>query len=78
MFSKYERQKDKRPYNERHSVYTGPQYINPPERIKPTKYVKFQEGGGMPSYEDIPEGGIPPPAAAPAPAPAAAEAGEEE
>ena len=72
MFSKYERQKDKRPYKEKQKLYTGPQYLHPPDRIKPSKVVKWQESG-MPAYEDLPEGGAPPPAAAPA-----AEAGEEE
>jgi len=62
MFSKYERQKDKRNYKDRHNLYTGPQYLSPPKRIKPSKCVKFQESG-MPTYEDIPEGGAPPPAA---------------
>jgi hypothetical protein len=58
MFSKYERQKDKRTYPERKTVYTGPQYILPPEKIKPTKIVKWGEQG-LPVYEDIPgaEGG---------------------
>jgi len=70
MFSKYERQKDKRPYKDRQHIYTGPQYIHPPERIKPTKCVKWTESG-LPGYEDLPEGGAPPPAAA-------AEAGGEE
>ena len=63
MFSKYERQKDKRSYKERHHVYTGPQYIQPPERIKPSKVLRWNEAG-MPTYEDMPEGEAPPPAAA--------------
>jgi len=70
MFSKYERQKDKRNYKERQTLYTGPQYVQPPERIKPSKVVRWNEGG-MPTYEDAPEGGGAPPAAA-------AEAGGEE
>jgi len=70
MYSKYERQKDKRNYKERHTTFIGPQYIQPPERIKPSKCVKWNESG-LPAYEDIPEGGAPPPAAA-------AEAGGEE
>jgi len=63
MFSKYERQKDKRAYKDRKHLYTGPQYADPVPRIQPSKCVRFNEGG-MPSYEDIPEGGAPPPAAA--------------
>ena len=70
MFSKYERQKDKRSYKDRKTLYVGPCYVKPPDRIKPSKSVKWNEAG-MPTYEDLPEGGAPPPAAA-------AEAGEEE
>jgi troponin T len=65
MFSKYERQKDKRNYSERKTVHTGPQYILPPERIPPTKYIKWGEDG-MPQYHELPAGGHPPPAAEPA------------
>lgn len=53
MFSKYERQKDKRDYSERKTLYVGPQYIAPPDRIKPTKILKWNESG-MPVYEEIP------------------------
>lgn len=70
MFSKYERQKDKRNYKDRKTMYTGPCYVQPPDRIKPNKAIKWNESG-MPTYEDLPEGGAPPPAAA-------AEAGGEE
>lgn len=52
MFSKYERQKDKRDYGERKTLYVGPQYIAPPDRIKPEKIVKWGEDG-MPRYEEI-------------------------
>ena len=52
MYSKYERQKDKRTYPERQVVYTGPQYILPADRIKPSKIVKWGEGG-LPVYEEI-------------------------
>jgi len=72
MFSKYERQKDKRNYKERKTIYVGAQYATPTERIKPSRMVKWNESG-MPNYEDLPEGGAPPPAAEPA-----AEAGGEE
>lgn len=53
MFSKYERQKDKRDYNERKTCYVGPSYVPPPERIKPTKIVKWS-AEGLPQYEEIP------------------------
>jgi hypothetical protein len=52
MYSKYERQKDKRTYPERKTVFIGPQYILPPEKIKPTRIVKWAEGG-LPVYEEI-------------------------
>jgi troponin T len=62
MYSKYERQKDKRSYDERLTLYTGPQYVYPPERIKPTKILRWNEEG-LPIYAE--------PGAADAPAPAA-------
>ena len=49
MYSKYERQKDKRSYDERLTLYTGPQFIYPPERIKPTKIIRWSEEG-LPIY----------------------------
>jgi troponin T len=55
MYSKYERQKDKRPYVERKDLYTGPQFGGPPDRIKPKKIVKWSEEG-LPQYEELPEG----------------------
>jgi len=54
MFSKYERQKDKRSYDERLSLFTGPQYLSPPERIKPSKILRWNEEG-MPIYVDAVE-----------------------
>lgn len=56
MYSKYERQKDKRSYDERFQLYTGPQYLYPAERIKPKKIIRWNEEG-MPIYTDLPEGG---------------------
>jgi len=50
MFSKYERQKDKRTYDDRKVLYTGPQFGSPPERIKPQKVVRWNEEG-LPIYE---------------------------
>jgi len=52
MYSKYERQKDKRPYGERKDLYTGPMWGCPPERIKPKKIVKWNEEG-LPLYETV-------------------------
>jgi len=49
MFSKYERQKDKRTYDDRKTLYTGPQFGCPPERIKPLKIVGWTEEG-LPCY----------------------------
>lgn len=55
MYSKYERQKDKRPYRERKELYTGPMFGVPPDRIKPKKSVKWSEEG-LPLYEELGEG----------------------
>jgi len=50
MFSKYERQKDKRTYDDRKVLYTGPMYGSPADRIKPNKVVRWTEEG-LPIYE---------------------------
>jgi len=52
MYSKYERQKDKRSYDERLQLYTGPQYLYPAERIKPQKILRWNEEG-MPIYGEL-------------------------
>jgi len=52
MYSKYERQKDKRPYTERKVIYTGPQWGSPADRIKPQKIVKWSDDG-LPLYEEL-------------------------
>ena len=52
MYSKYERQKDKRGYVDRKVIYTGPQFILPPERIKPNKIVRWSEDG-LPQYVEV-------------------------
>jgi hypothetical protein len=59
MYSKYERQKDKRDYVERKQYYAGPQFIPPPERIKPSKIVKWSEEG-LPQYIELGQEGAPP------------------
>lgn len=51
MYSKYERQKDKRPYQERKVLYSGPMWGLPPDRIKPNKIVRWNEEG-LPIYEE--------------------------
>jgi len=53
MFSKYERQKDKRTYDDRKVLYTGPQFGCPAERIKPQKIVAWNEEG-LPTYQEGP------------------------
>lgn len=55
MYSKYERQKDKRSYDDRLNLYTGPQFVYPPERIKPKKVVAWNEEG-IPIYSTGDEG----------------------
>lgn len=67
MYSKYERQKDKRSYDERLTLYTGPQYLYPAERIKPKKAVRWSEEG-LPQYSDSAEDAAAPAQAADEPA----------
>ena len=55
MFSKYERQKDKRNYGERKTYWSGPQFKFPAAKIPPTKGVKWGESG-LPQYFEL-EGG---------------------
>ena len=45
MYSKYERQKDLRHYGVRRTVFSGPQFIAAPERVKPTRTVEWNEAG---------------------------------
>lgn len=61
MFSKYERQKDKRTYKEMHGIFLGPQFISPPDRIVPKKSVDWDEER-MPVYSG--SGSAAPPAEA--------------
>jgi len=58
MFSKYERQKDKRTYVDRKVLYTGPMFGGPADRIKPQKIVKWNEEG-LPLYEEMGAGAAP-------------------
>jgi len=41
MYSKYERQKDKRSYDDRMHLFTGPQFVSPPDRIRPQVLARF-------------------------------------
>jgi hypothetical protein len=52
MFSKYERQKDKRSYAERHKVHSGPQFLRAASRIEPARIVKWGDDG-LPRYEEL-------------------------
>jgi len=56
MYSKYERQTDKRQYKEKKVVYGGPTWAIPTEKIRPTKIVKWNEEG-LPTYEESKDGG---------------------
>lgn len=53
MFSKFERQQDKRDYSTRHTVFHGPTWIMPAEKVQPCRRVLWDENTGLPSYEDI-------------------------
>jgi len=61
MYSKYERQKDKRGYGDRHTVFEGPTWKFPAERIRPSKKLLWGEDG-LPIYEELEGGMAPPPA----------------
>ncbi|KAI0235192.1 Troponin T, partial [Lamellibrachia satsuma] len=50
MFSQFERQKDNRTYVDRRDIFIGPTYVLPPNRINPTKILKWSEDG-LPIYE---------------------------
>jgi len=67
MYSKFERQQDKRVYAEKKTVFKGPSYAFPAERIAAARSIVWNEEG-LPSY--VPLGSAPP-------APAAEEAAEE-
>lgn len=78
MYSKYERQKDKRSYNERHGMFVGPMFREPVPRVNPKRNIKWDDLTATMYYD---ESGAPPPEPEPAaqepePEPAAAE-GEE-
>jgi len=54
LYSRFERQPDKRAYGEKHTVFTGPTYLFPADKINPTRIIKWDENSGLPMYEDAP------------------------
>lgn len=69
MYSKFERQSDKRSYGQKHDCFMGPTYLHPVDRLQPSRGVAWDPDTGIPLYT----GGAPP-----APEPVAAEAPAEE
>ena len=66
MYSKYERQKDKRSYGQRKEIFYGPNWAEEVQKVKPTRVVRFFSDQG-PEVEELGEGEAPPAAeAAPA------------
>ena len=43
MYSKYERQTDKREYSEKKGRFAGPQFVYPVDKIRPTKSIKWDD-----------------------------------
>jgi len=58
MYSQFERQKDKRAYDERKTIYKGPVYGFAAEKIKPERRVTWNPDTGLPEYEEL-SGGAP-------------------
>lgn len=54
LYSRFERQPDKRVYGEKYTVFTGPTYLFPAEKVSATKIVRWDENTGLPIYETIP------------------------
>jgi troponin T, fast skeletal muscle len=52
MYSEFERQKDKRSYNDCKKLYVGPLFGYPAERVKPTKQLVWGEDG-LPQYVNM-------------------------
>jgi len=74
MYSKFERQQDKRSYGQKHEVFQGPTYLHETDRIPAQRGITWDEDTGIPYYT----GGAPaPPPAEPAPEPVEAPAEEE-
>lgn len=53
MYSRYERQKDKRTFSDRHVVFHGPTWKYPAKRIRACKIVKWDEDSGLPIYVEM-------------------------
>merc|ERR1712117_744422 len=45
---------DERAYKEKFTVFSGPTYLFPAEKINPTRTIKWDENSGLPTYEDMP------------------------
>jgi len=54
LYSRFERQPDKRDYKSKAVVFTGATYLFPADRIKPTRIIKWDENSGLPIYEEMP------------------------
>jgi len=54
MFSKYERQKDKRSYGDRKTIFLGPNWAEEVQKVTPTKKVQFFSDQG-PVIEELPD-----------------------
>lgn len=52
MFSKYERQKDKRTYSDKKTIFLGPNWAEEVQKVTPTKKVQFFSDQG-PVVEDL-------------------------
>jgi len=61
MFSKYERQKDKRSYGDRKTIFLGPNWAEEVQKVTPTKKVQFfsDQGPVIEELPDAPGGGEP-------------------
>eukprot|EP00914_Ancora_sagittata_P027202 GHVO01053261.1.p1 GENE.GHVO01053261.1~~GHVO01053261.1.p1 ORF type:complete len:366 (+),score=110.47 GHVO01053261.1:127-1224(+) len=53
MYSRYERQKDKRTFSVRHVVFHGPTWKYPAKKIRACRVVKWDEDSGLPIYEEL-------------------------
>merc|ERR1712142_1243610 len=56
MYSKFERQQDKRNFGERHTVFTGATWAVIPDKIAPTKQIVWNEATGQAIYKNIGSG----------------------
>lgn len=52
MYSRYERQKDKRVYGERATVFAGPTFCYPAEKVAPSRQISWGEDG-LPQYKSM-------------------------